>query len=93
MIANGAGALLHILGVCRAAHLAQPHRIGVHFPRHAGMVGPENLDADGVRPLVERLRLLIAFPVLIQLRQVEEPAGEIGMIGGERLLSRLYGAF
>ena len=50
------------------------------------MLGAQRLLPDGQRPLVARLRLGIAALGMVELRQVVEARGDIGMLGAEHLL-------
>ena len=56
------------------------------------MVGAERLLADGQGALEERLGLGVVALRTVQLRQVVEAGGGVGMVGAERLLADGQGA-
>ena len=51
------------------------------------MLGAEHLLADGERALVERLGLRVGAGGAVELGEMVERAGSVGMLGAERLLS------
>ena len=56
------------------------------------MVGAEGFLPDRQGALVERLRLAVVALVPVQLRQVVERRGNMGMVGAERFLQDRQGA-